>query len=103
MDDLLARLVKREIRLGLALVDVGLPSLRLGNTSAFEQARNRAEGTYFRARGQIQQLPESSRHLYLEQLQVLRSAIDSLPASPSRAGTDPDLLPSPTKIIDSPA
>jgi uncharacterized protein HemX len=103
MDDLVARLVEGEISLGLALVDVAQSTLTLGNTTEFEQARQRAQAAYLRARAHILELPEHSQQTYTVRLQALQSAIDELPASESGASAKPDSVPSVKKIIDSPA
>ena len=104
MCDLVARLVEGEIRLGVALVEVAVHLRSVGNTSDSEQARNRADTTYLRARAYLQNLPETAKHTYVEQLQALRRAIDGLPAVPHRADAEPDSVPCPPrKIVDSPA
>jgi hypothetical protein len=90
--DLIAQLIESEIRLGLVLVDVAMPSLMEGNITAFEDARYRAECTYLRARAQIRGLPEHSKQIHSAQLQALRSTIDELPDLPKNAMTEHQAL-----------
>lgn len=90
MDDLLARVVEGEIRLGLAFVEAASTSLELRNPGRFDEARSRAHLTYLRARARIRELPEESKQAFSARLLALRQAIDKLPESRSTSRARPD-------------
>jgi hypothetical protein len=85
MPSLVAQLIESEIRLGFGLVAVARLSLKMGNAAAFEEARNRAESVYLRARAHGCELTDYSKRIQADRLLALRSAIDELPESPPTA------------------
>lgn len=78
MNDLILQLAQSEMRLGFAFVQAGLACVALREAARIEEACQRAEASYLRARKSILDLNDDTKRSAMNQLEALRTEIDRL-------------------------